>query len=642
MNCTHRPQPKLLPSSLRGFALLLLIATAHAQGGPGPKDPPPWWGVQDDVTVSLSFDFNTPFTGLPLPTPSFEVVSPNWYSNPAPWTGTNNLTWLQNLNGHVGVCALVCTGTATQADLNLFVDNDPHLDWIKIFWFQFDAFEGSTGDLSQSIKEALQKYGRATVTEKSENLGFGWNRITVSAELIPQPDDEEIDFKFLESALGTVAIDNLHVSSKCVKPRPDERGNALGKVMNGANLTAATGRQCSAIAVTRGNVAGTQAYWLATVGVGTAQHEILQVSAAGVPTGTATTLPTTSLLAPLGPFDMAVERRTLATGTFQEWLYVLEDRRASGGDLRIWTLDATAGGTLVPSPISIPAAPFTVGQRLGLAFDPTGELGAGTFWISGRVTAGTSRAIEFNRAGQPTGGAGVGGVFDVPDNTNGLAYDETLGNFYCFSANTVINPSGTPIQSNGTEISGFTLQATGVRFCGDLNLQAPGVPPGGIASAMTLYRQSSPGALDSEIRFACVVNVGSNQFFYELAGPYRYGYSRYGTCGMQNGPPFLGGSFDVTLSGVPNSLFGMLFFGGAAANIPLGPGIQSEAVASLLPSTSSGLIPVIPPGDFSISIQLPPTLALSYSEVFFQWILLDTTAPGFLGFSQAGKTVIYP
>ena len=86
----------------------------------------------------------------------------------------------------------------------------------------------------------------------------------------------------------------------------------------------------------------------------------------------------------------------------------------------------------------------------------------------------------------------------------------------------------------------------------------------------------------------------------------------------------------------------MLFFGGAAANIPLGPGIQSEAVASLLPSTSSGLIPVIPPGDFSISIQLPPTLALSYSEVFSQWILLDTTAPGFLGFSQAGKTVIYP
>lgn len=84
------------------------------------------------------------------------------------------------------------------------------------------------------------------------------------------------------------------------------------------------------------------------------------------------------------------------------------------------------------------------------------------------------------------------------------------------------------------------------------------------------------------------------------------------------------------------------FFGGAAANIPLGPGIQSEAVASLLPSTSSGLIPVIPPGDFSISIQLPPTLALSYSEVFSQWILLDTTAPGFLGFSQAGKTVIYP
>jgi hypothetical protein len=53
-------------------------------------------------------------------------------------------------------------------------------------------------------------------------------------------------------------------------------------------------------------------------------------------------------------------------------------------------------------------------------------------------------------------------------------------------------------------------------------------------------------------------------------------------------------------------------------------------------------MPVIPIGRFSVNIPLPNTPALAYTEVFFQFGLLDTTAPGFLGFSQAGKTVLYP
>src|SRR5690606_21740344 len=279
------------------------------------------------------------------------------------------------------------------------------------------------------------------------------------------------------------------------------------------------------------------------------------------------------------------------TGAFQERIYVLEDLRQTGGTIRISALDAAGVGPLTPVTalnVQVPVSPFAVGTKLSLAFDPTGDSGQGTFWIAGRVAGGNSRAIELDRAGAPTGGAGAGGVFDVPAATNGIDYDETLGNFYCFSADTVITPSGTPVQSNGIEISGYTGLPTGVRFCGDLNIQAPGVPPGGIATAMTLYRTF--GGPQSELRFACVVGVGPDQYFYELAGPYRYGYSRYGTCGMQNGPPFLGGAFDVTLTGVPNSLFGMLFIGTSSANIPIGPGIQSEAVASLLPNVSSALM----------------------------------------------------
>jgi hypothetical protein len=278
---------------------------------------------------------------------------------------------------------------------------------------------------------------------------------------------------------------------------------------------------------------------------------------------------------------------------------------------------------------------------MGLAFDPSGDSGAGTFWVAGQTTTtGTWRAVEFDRTGALTNA--TLNSFDVPPETAGLTYDATLGNFYCFSANTTLSPGGTPIRSNGTEISGFDGLPTGVKFCGDLNLQpAGGVPAGGIASALSMYRTFT--GVNSQIQFTCIADFGTEQYLYELAGPFRYGYSRYGTCGMQNGPPFLGGNFDITLSGVPNSLFAVMFLGSDSDNTPLSPGIQAEAVASILPPlVSSNLLTPISTGEFAFSISLPPTPALAYTETFFQWIVLDTTAPGFLGFSQAGKTVIYP
>ena len=56
----------------------------------------------------------------------------------------------------------------------------------------------------------------------------------------------------------------------------------------------------------------------------------------------------------------------------------------------------------------------------------------------------------------------------------------------------------------------------------------------------------------------------------------------------------------------------------------------------------TGLLTPVTTGEFSFSLSLPSSSTLGYAETFFQWIVLDTTAPGFLGFSQAGKTVIYP
>ena len=118
----------------------LLGSTLLAQT-PVPENPPPWWRVQDNVTVSLAWDFSGP---APL-SPTL-VVAPAWY-NPAVTQAlpTGPLQIIPVLNGHTNVLGLVGNGTAQSARLDLTVDNDPHLNWIKIFWFQFDVFEGTSG-----------------------------------------------------------------------------------------------------------------------------------------------------------------------------------------------------------------------------------------------------------------------------------------------------------------------------------------------------------------------------------------------------------------------------------------------------------------------------------------------------------------
>jgi len=625
--------PRLLPS----LALSALCAAVTAQT---PIDAPPWWGVQDEVTVSLAWDFDNGSGSLPPPMPDFQVAA-SWYVNQAPWSATGaQLQFLPSFQGHQGVYALVGNGTPLTTTLNLFVDNDPHLDWVKLFWLQYDEYDQTGVGLSAAIQQQLTKYGRAAVTEERVPLSNGWDRVTISAELVPQPDDEDIDWTFDESALGTVAIDNVFINSRCVKPRPDEVGDALGRVTAGAqqgiNLTLQTGRTCRAVAVTRGTpVNPGRRLWVATVGQPGQSHAVFELSANGQTTIGSTNLPTAVSAAPFGPMDMAVETVEQPGGGFQEWVYVL--LRLSNGDLIVRAIDATTSVIDPTKSRVIPAgaAPFAQGQKLGLAFDPDGDDGDGSFFVTGQSTIQPVgwRALEYAADGQP---ANVINAFDIPTGTTGIAYDDTLGNFYCFSSEPVQRPNGPDIEVNGYEISGYTEQPTGVRFCGDLTIPNPVGPDGGTASGMSLYRTF--GGINSEIRFACVADVGATQFYYELAGPYRYGYSRYGTIGMQNGPPFLGGSFDVTLRGVPNSLLAAVFLGDTSTNVPIG----IEAFASINSFVSVGPFTPLSPGRFSFNVALPATPALAYYEAHFQWVVLDGTAPGFLGFTQAGKTVLYP
>ena len=78
--------------------------------------------------------------------------------------------------------------------------------------------------------------------------------------------------------------------------------------------------------------------------------------------------------------------------------------------------------------------------------------------------------------------------------------------------------------------------------------------------------------------------------------------------------------------------------GGSANNLPIGV----EAYVSV--NSFSNIGPILPTstGKFRIPINVPPNPSLAYFELFAQCVVLDGTAPGFLGYTQAGKTVIYP
>jgi len=618
-------------------AVALLAAAVTAQA---PTDAPPWWGVQDEVTVSLHWDFDNGAGALPPATPDFQVAA-SWYQNPQPWTSTGSpLQFLGQFQGRVGVYALVGAGTPQAASLDLFVDNDPHLNWVKTLVVEYKEYDPSGSGVSLNIEQQLSQYGRASVSEEREALGGGWDRVTLTASLIPQPDDEEFDWFFQVSGTNTVAIDDVFVTTRCVKPVPDEIGDALGDVTsNGGqavNLTASTGRTCRGAAVTRPlTPTSPRRLWVAALAGAGQPHELLELdtNTFGVVNGVA--LRTSPVAAPGGPMDVAVETRFPQLGPVQEWVYVL--LRTANGDLAIDAVDVQAGAVqpLRSRLIPAPNAPFAANQRLGLAFDPDGNGGLGSFWVTGQtsVAPNTWRAFEYAAAGPATQPLGD---IAVPSDTVGLAYDETLGNFYAFSREIVPRPSGGVSRVNGYEISASSNLETGVRFCGDLTVPNPQGPNGGVAGAISMYRTF--GGNTSEARLVCVATVGPNQFYYELAAPYRYGYSRYGRLSMDNGPPFVGGSYDLTLSGVPNTLLAVAFLGGSPNNLPIGV----EAYLSVNSFADIGPLPPVAPGSFRFPINVPPNPALAYFSLYAQCVVLDSTAPGFLGYTQAAKTVIYP
>jgi hypothetical protein len=639
----------------------LVLAAALWSGGliaQTPENPPPWWRVQDNVTVSLYWDFNTPFANGTFPPPTL-VVAPPWY-NPAVTQGvaTANLRYVASLGGFNGVCGVTSAGGPVSADLDLTVDNDPYPDWVKLFWFQYDEFEGAAGSIRAAIEESLG-YKRAIISEKSVALGGGWNRVTVEAQLIPQPDDEGIDFSFLLSAAGAIGIDNLYVNSKCEKPPPDETGDALGDVDRRTDLDAVTGAaDCRAAAVVEGpGPTFAREYWVvATAALAGTPHRLLRLGGSP-PTSVVATfpLPATTITAPQGPGDIAVERATTTGGQATSIVWAIVDNRAAGGAVTLAGVNAATGAATAlalagfPPPSIVPT-----NQMLGLAFEPSGEFGLGTFWVSSTDANGQGALREFSR--NPASPGALLDVRAIEPQCTGLAYDDSLGNFYAFSRRVQATPSQ-PIQAHGYEISGYDFAATGVRFCSDLTLPNGAGPRGGLARGLEVWRSRSQTT--AALSLVCVVdtpgNAATSRSLVELAGPFAFGWSVLGRCGMADvgtfrGLPFLGSSFEVTLRGVPNSPFAMLWLGfsnttSAAGPLPLPVGGLlgwPESTLSVSPDLNSPLLTPSAPGEFRFAFPVPSNAALGYTPLYFQWLALDSGINGFFALTQAGKTVLYP
>lgn len=622
MNRLPNPLPLALCAVLGSSALLAQT----------PTDAPPWWGVQDDVTVSLYWDFANGSLQ-----PAF-VVAPPWY-NPAITRVVLNgaaAPLLGNTSGHTDVLGFVGAGTGS---VNMTVDNDPHLNWVKVFSFQADVFEGAGGSVVESIKQQLAKYDRSSVKWSSVSIGNGWETVTVQAQLIPQPDDEEIDWSMSGAIGATVAIDNVFVSSKCVKiGESDQDGDAMGMVVNGPidldALTANVPGSSVAAVVTEGPAPTfARTLWVAkrAAVVGT-PHALVGTQGGAVTTTTA--LPSSVATSPQGPVDLAVETVVPLVGPHVQFVYaLLDERTAPIGNLRIVAFD-TAGVSVPLRDVVIAGSQFpSPAPAAGLAFVKSGQHGVGTFVVSDRA----GNAFEFDRTGVLLDSHG-----NLPPQGRGLGYDPVFGRYYQWSDQPLATPRGV-LQVNGAEISAYDHQLTGTRFFGDFTL--PGTPLGGVAAGLEAMRSPANGRL----RLGCTAITSVSTFYYELAAPFRYGASIGGVTGMQ-GLPFAGANtFTLTLSGVPTANFAALYVGfsnqvdlGTLTPLPFHLstlGFLENTVLASLDVHSAFLTPTAP-GQFAFTMPALP-LAFRGTPMFFQWLELDPSAQTGLALSQAGKTILY-
>ncbi len=625
--------------------LSAVLASTLAAQIPTPLDAPPWWGVQDEETMSLYWDFSgaTPFVPQ-------QVATASWY-NPQQtvFATTGPLQVIPALAGRTDVLGILGNGSPQTASIDLTADNDPHVNWVKIFEVQFDALEGTVGEITASLEEQLAAYDRSSVTWESVPVGGGWETVTIMGELWPQPDDEDVVIELFTDLNNDVAIDDLFVSSRCVKVEDaDADAEALGEVddstfgQTGINLTAATGgRTCVAAALTENPATFQRSYWVSALAPGTGlPHRLIRFNASGQPISS-TNLPDTPAAAPFGASDLTVRTiQTSPTAPHTQVVYAIVDRRGSpGGSVEIRAIDALSGALLTPLFVTA-ALPAAGGpEPLSIAFNRDGDLGAGTFLITDQGGLGYEVAL--------TTGAVLRTFQSLPQRAQGAGYDHTFGRYYFFSSQPEATPRGT-LRVNGSEYSAYDHRPTGTRFWGNLQVPNAGGPPGGIARGFEVYRLLNPNNRGG-MHMLAVVQTGQGSVLYELHGPWRFGRSLRGRTTMR-GQPFEGTSnFELRLEGMaPNTApFAALYVG--FSNVASGPTLLpvnlatfgfTESQLLVSPDMRSNIVPQGANGQFRFVM---PTLPPGFSNVplFFQWLVFDPSATNGIAMSSGGKTLIY-
>ncbi|MGE3173527.1 MAG: hypothetical protein AB7O97_12965 [Planctomycetota bacterium] len=632
MNTTTATRLPTLPTA--ALCALLLATVGPDLRAQAPKDPPPWWGNQDEDTVSLHWDFANQANPL---APTTQVL-PTWYApppGPGMFTNSPNVGWIASLGGQSGVMGF----TGGSGSISALVDNDPRPFWIKIFFMQYDSF----GDVSAEIAKDLVKYERAIVSETKEPLPNGWIRTTIGMYLIPQPIDETASFAMNDPGNTTVAIDNVFVNSKCVKPPPDEEGKALGEI-DAASLNidlalATGGATCTAVAATE-DQAGVLTFWVA--GRTGNADAVFRLDSAGVQVGAAVPLPT-AIASVEGASDLTVAELPLSPTVRRKFVFGTLDRRPANGTVAIVGIDSVLGAVAPARTVTIqgPALGVIGPGPLGLAFSRHGDGGNGTFWISDQL--GNLSEVDQNgnvlRQLTPASNG-------LPTGLSGCGYDDSTNQFYLFSQTLRTLSTTRTSQVNGVVFDGYTLRQTGIQFFGDMTLPSLLGPPGGRAAGLSVLRRNN-----GDMKLLCVQQLSPTRSqLVSLNGPYQFGWSLMGRCGMRGGPPLENSTFDVTLTGVPRAGAAMLFCGvdnsqsgGVPLPLDLGGALGMDESTLLLDPLVTFPFQVAPTprtGTFAQPVAVPPGFA--GTTLFFQWLVFDPAVVLGMAASQGGETVVYP
>ncbi len=598
------------------FPLMLAVAVA-VPAQVQVVNPPPWWMVSDNNTVSVAWEFATgPTVGTAVaPT---QQVAPPWFQG-APWQFTGNLQWIPSLSTRSGVIALSASGVGRLAAA---VDNDPRIDWVKVFWMQSEYQRSSSVGVTSRLIEPNNTKLR-NIEERVEQLASGWERLTLSAEIFPQPDTEVYEFSFNNLAGATQAVDMTYGTTRCVPKETMEGGEALGMPTGfQVDVETLTGNsRCVGVCFT--SFGGRSRYWVSAAGQSPGSpHQLYEIDVNGsliASHNQPTTVGNPSL----------VGMRDLAVGAAGRLIYGGMDN--APGQPLVFVFDVQTRQFLPGSTITL-QSPVGVTPR-ALAFQPDGNLGQGTLWTSDHGGA----VHEFALNGQLLRTVSSSGATQI----RAAAYDPIWGRLYWFARAGSADPRN--IRVVGTEFDLATLSPTGVGFYGDLNVGGV-ASPGGVAGGLELYRRPT-----GEVRLLCLSQAGpgGRDTIYELAGVFDYGHSCAGGIGMNGIPYQQNGNWQVTLRGVPRATvaslnlgFSKTMFGGVPLPIELDAyGLPRCAVLASL-DVSAG-VAVVSGGSAAITIPLPLSPALYYSRAYWQWITLDPSAPGSMVLSRGGQTVIY-